>query len=392
MAVGVFCEISANFVDKNISMRTLFTIMIVALCCIGMKPCTSAIVSGKITKSGRVMMWKHRDTGKEDGKVERIEARNGRMAYVAVYDAIDRKNREAWAGMNTAGFAVMNTASYNLKNDKVKDKDMDKEGLLMTVALGTCRTVDDFERLLKTYHRPMCVEANFGVVDAQGHAAYFETNNYSYTRINLSEAENGALVRTNYSHTGRVDEGYGYIREANANCLLAPHIAARDIVPATFTEELSRSFYHSLIDRDFSQMGLQWIVDQDFIPRRSSVATIVFEMPAPGEDPSLATMWIGLGYPPCSEIRAVWCTPDGLPDELRGTLPNGHSPLCDRTVEMKHKVFPIQRGNGQSYLNISLLYNEQGTGYCQIMKQKNLLYYQTVYEELDRRRKALVNK
>ena len=262
----------------------------------------------------------------------------------------------------------------------------------MTVALGTCRTVDDFERLLKTYHRPMCVEANFGVVDAQGNAAYFETNNYSYTRINLSEAENGALVRTNYSHTGRVDEGYGYIREANANCLLAPHIAARDIVPATFTEELSRSFYHSLIDRDFSQMGLQWIVDQDFIPRRSSVATIVFEMPAPGEDPSLATMWIGLGYPPCSEIRAVWCTPDGLPDELRGTLPNGHSPLCDNVVAMKHKVFPIQRGNGQSYLNISLLYNEQGTGYCQIMKQKNLLYYQTVYEELDRRRKALVNK
>ena len=124
MAVGVFCEISANFVDKNISMRTLFTIMIAALCCIGMKPCTSAIVSGKITKSGRVMMWKHRDTGKEDGKVERIEARNGRMAYVAVYDAIDRKNREAWAGMNTAGFAVMNTASYNLKNDKVKDMDM----------------------------------------------------------------------------------------------------------------------------------------------------------------------------------------------------------------------------------------------------------------------------
>ena len=36
--------------------------------------------------------------------------------------------------MNDAGFAIMNTASYNLKNDTVSV--MDKEGAVMAIALG----------------------------------------------------------------------------------------------------------------------------------------------------------------------------------------------------------------------------------------------------------------
>ncbi len=39
---------------------------------------------------------------------------------------------------------------------------MDKEGILMSKALRTCRTVEDFARFLESYPRPMGVEANFG--------------------------------------------------------------------------------------------------------------------------------------------------------------------------------------------------------------------------------------
>lgn len=111
-------------------------------------------------------------------------------------------------GMNDVGFAVMNTASYNIKDDKVPASKMDKEGIVMTKALKHCRTVDDFARLLETLPRPMGVEANFGVIDASGNGAYFETNNHSYKRFDLKDAENGVLVRTNYSHSGRPGRGF----------------------------------------------------------------------------------------------------------------------------------------------------------------------------------------
>lgn len=340
---------------------------------IEMLGCTSAIVAGYATRDGRPLLWKHRDTGEENNKVERIEARNGRMEYIALYNASDKDCREAWMGYNTAGFAIMNTASYNLKDDNVKE--MDKEGVIMAEALGVCRTVDDFERFLINHKKPLRVEANFGVIDALGNGAYFEVNNHSYTKFDLKDAPGGVLVRTNYSHSGRVDEGMGYIREKNAEVLLAPHILAHDITPATFTEELSRSFYHSLLGTDASLGGERWVIDRDYIPRRISTASCVVEGVAPGEDASMTTMWVAIGYPPCAEVRMARTGEDGVPAELRGTLPSGHSPLCDEAVERKHQVFPITRGSGSNYLDISLLFNAQGTGYSQILKIKNLDYY-----------------
>lgn len=134
--------------------------------------CTSAIVGASRNPSGRPILWKHRDTSTIDNKVEYVAPKDGHFGYTALFNAADSKLREAWMGMNDAGFAVMNTASYNIKDDKVPAKKMDKEGILMTRALQTCRTVDDFARLLDSYPRPMGVEANFGVIDATGNGAF----------------------------------------------------------------------------------------------------------------------------------------------------------------------------------------------------------------------------
>lgn len=347
-------------------------------------PCISAIVSGKVTKSGRPLLWKHRDTGEENNKVEYIAAVDGRMAYVALFNASDKLNKEAWMGMNSCGFAIMNTASYNLKDDNVKE--MDKEGLIMAEALGVCKSVDDFEKFIINHKKPLGVEANFGVIDASGNGAYFETNNRNFKRYNLSESESGVLVRANYSHSGRKDEGYGYIREKNAESLLSTHISYKNIEPATFTEELSRTFYHSLNDRDYSYSADEWLVDQDFIPRKSSTASCVIEGILPGEKPNLTVMWIGIGYPPCSEVRTVFMEENGVPSELRGLGKDGHSELCDAAVKMKHQVFSIKRGNGEKYLNLRKLYNKYGTGYSQILMKKNAEYYDRMKSILKEKR------
>ncbi len=175
---------------------------------------------------------------------------------------------------------------------------MDKEGLLMSIALSECRTVDDFATLLDSLPKPLGVEANFGVIDAYGGAAYFETNNWEYERFNVDDTEEGYLIRTNYSKSGRKGEGYGYIREQNAEHLLAPYIANHSVTPAVFTEVLSRSFYHSLIDKDFEHDTVEWVVDRDFIPRRISSASVAIEGVVASENTTDAVMWTVLGYPP----------------------------------------------------------------------------------------------
>ena len=57
----------------------------------------------------------------------------------------------------------------------------------------------------------------------------------------------------------------------------------------------------------------------------------------------------------------------------------------------KEEVFPVVRGNGKQYLNLSKLYNNEGSGYCQTLTLKNRQVYKRGYEEIARRR-ALYNK
>lgn len=356
------------------------------------KACTSAIISADRNPYGRPILWKHRDTSAIDNKVEYVPGAAGEFSYVALFNASDKYLKEAWIGMNEAGFAVMNTASYNIKDDKVSSKKMDKEGIVMTKALKTCRSVDDFARLLETLPRPMGVEANFGVIDATGNGAYFETNNHSFKRYDLKDAENGVLVRTNYSHSGRPNEGFGFVREANACHLLKPFAENGDITPELLTEDVSRSFYHDMNKRDYSSGADRWVIDQDFIPRYKSTATVAIEGCRPVSSLTEATpamikdqyiMWTGLGYPPCSEIRGVRCSADGVDRDLKGVLPNGHAPLSDRAKEMRDKVFPIHKGNGDKYIDMDALYNKEGTGFADKVKAVNKNIYKSEREKRD---------
>lgn len=346
--------------------------------------CTSAIVSGKLTANGRPLLWKNRDTNDQNNRVKRFAAHKGCYEFVALFDARDKRDTAAWIGYNEKGFAIMNTASYNLNNDKVKE--MDKEGVVMRMALERCATVDEFEQLLKSIPQPRGVEANFGVIDADGNGAYFETGNYTLVKYDLKDAPDGILMRTNYSYSVRVDDGAGYVREANEKKLLAPHIMRHDFTPAVFTEEVSRTFYHSVLDKDFTNSDTEWVVDQDFIPRRISTATTVIEGVLPGENPLLTTMWMGLGYPPCAEIFPVWLWENGVPECLVGKGKDNHSPQCDIVNQRENEVFPIKRGNGKHYVNLQKLYNKQGTGYCQILIPQNMDTYRKGYEELAKRR------
>ena len=152
--------------------------------------CTSAIVSGKCTPDGRPLLWKNRDTGTLQNFVDRVSPSDSlSMAYVALFNAGDTLREQAWIGVNEASFAIMNTASYNLAPDTARVRD--REGYVMARSLGRCRTLADFEQLLDTLQRPLGVQANFGVVDASGQGAFYETCDTGYVRFLLSDSPTG---------------------------------------------------------------------------------------------------------------------------------------------------------------------------------------------------------
>lgn len=312
--------------------------------------CTSAIIGAEASLSGRPLLWKHRDTGTEHNFVARVD-RQGQIPYVALFNGGDSLLAEAWMGLNAEGFAIMNTASYNLAPDTASYKD--REGYLMSEALAKCTTLRDFENLLDSLPKPMGVQANFGVIDASGAGAYYETDDYRYTKYSIDDTPDKLLLRTNYSCSGDSTCGMGYIRYQNAVTLLSPHIKARDITPATFTEKLSRSFYHSLLGRDPMADGDSWAIDQDFIPRRSSSASIVIEGIRPGESPTLSVMWTAIGYPPCATVIPV--TVDSVPQRLQPLAEGWRSEECNYVLTLKRRVFPIKRGSGQRYINLNVL-------------------------------------
>lgn len=344
-------------------MRKLLSVIIVYLVgWIPMFPCTSAVVSGRVTSDGRPLLWKHRDASDLNNRIVHFEAEGGTLEFVGLVNGVDTMADEVWAGYNTSGFSIMNTASYNLKNDTSSLSD--REGVVMKQALGECRTVEDFARLLYSLPRPIGVEANFGVVDALGGAAYFEVNSYEVFRYDVKDSPDGYLLRTNYSVSGRPNEGYGYIRYDNAARLFSRAASERSITPEWITGICSRSFYHTLLGRDFTTDT--WVVDQDFIPRRSTSASVVIEGVKSGESPVFTTMWTMLGYPPCSVVLPVWIGCEyGVPTLLQGSEDSVRSPLCEWSNRLKNKVFSLERGSGPHYLHMALLYNPESNGYAQ---------------------------
>lgn len=307
--------------------------------------CTSMIVSASKSESGRPLLWKHRDTDADNNFLAKVEPTDSTAGYVGLFNAGDSLLSEAWMGMNDRGFAIMNTASYNVADHE--SPLADREAAVMTEALKYCTTVDDFASLLDILPKPLGVQANFGVIDAHGGAAYFETDDRNWVRYNVDDSDGGYIIRTNFSHSGDSLRGYGYIRYATAQKLVGEHnkISACDL-----TENFSKQFYHSLHGRNFENDSI--VYDADFIPRRISTSSLVVEGVLPGEEPDNIKMWGCLGYPPCSVSDRI--TLYHVPEDFR---PDGNwrSPAADRAALLRSGSCAMTLPEGNNYLDMRIL-------------------------------------
>ena len=371
-----FKIVSLYFVNVNGGFEMKNILLLTALLAAWLTPvlaCTSAVVSGRATPDGRPLLWKHRDTDFLKNHVEYV--RGEKYDFIAVVNSADfHLKREAWIGTNSAGFALMNTQSYNLVDVKDGEERGEANGRVIYRALEVCATVDDFCHFLDTLAKPSRIEANFGVIDAQGGAMMFEVDYYTYKIYDANDpatAPDGYVARTNFSVSGQYGPGAGVVRYKEAEWVLPPLARAQAVTPQRIFSDLSRSFHNCLLGIDLRQppfTGAEasgWFVDQDFIPRSSTSCSVVVQGVKKGEVAELTTMWTVLGYPPTGVAVPLWIGED-LPQMVKMDRSLGTSPLSAASLCLKDNVFSLKWGMGSNrYLHWSLLYNAEGNGYMQ---------------------------
>ena len=274
--------------------------------------CTSVIISGNARADGRPVMLKHRDTGEVNNRMQWFSGPS--YNFIGLVNS-SSKVGEVWAGHNSAGFCIMNTATYDLKDDNVPDSEMDNEGILMYKALGICADLRDFEHFLDTLPKPWRVEANFGIIDAKGGAAYYEVNNHSYKKYNVSEEPEGYMVVTNFTRSGRPADRKGVDRFEKAVGLM------KDV-------DISTAGHYELFNV-ISRSGKP-------ILRDITSSAMVFEGVVPGEDPGLTVAWTILGCPStCIYIPLKVFGSDHIPAFMKEYKDGDNAQICSQALVIK---------------------------------------------------------
>ena len=283
-------------------MRRLGVILIALLLAADAFACTTAVVTAGASKSGRPMLWKQRDASDPYNVIANVSG--GKYAYTGLFPTSDTLHTKCYAGINEAGFALMNNLSYNLRPDSLGFDT--RAGLFMAKALAECATVEDFMALLNAEPVPRGLSTNFGVADSRGGAAYFEADDSTFVRYDVPDGD--ILFRTNYSLSGDPERGRGQTRYETMDMLTEPP----GLFDPSFFLQTGRSFIKD--GRDWLA-GAKTLEETGFIPRTTTVSSIVIESPVREGERGL--MWCAIGYTPCSyAILAIQGEP--LPQALEG--------------------------------------------------------------------------
>jgi len=284
----------------------------------GYEGCTIAAVSGAATVDGRPLLWKNRDTDSRDNEVVYFDESPHDFLGLVNADSL----LSVWSGVNDAGFAILNSRSIDLEGVSCV-----ANGTFMKRALMECGSVAEFEQLLIDTNDPgRATQANYGVIDAMGEAAVFETGNTTYTRFDARDEPGSFIVRTNFAMSGD-GTGYGQTRYNRANELLVDAVAGNMLDHPYILGDVARDLVNDVIDPyplpyEGSQAGhpLGYLRTYYSISRYRTASVTVVHGVLPEEDPLLSTIWCILGEPVCGVAVPLWCAAEDTPVEMDGSV------------------------------------------------------------------------
>ena len=338
--------------------------------------CTTAVISGKASFNGAPLLWKNRDTSHLYNKVIFVHERP--YSYIAVVNHDETSGRSVFAGINSEGFAIINSVAYNLP--KKSGERTDLEGIIMADALRKCRTVDDFENYIQRNLGPgLGSLANYGVIDAHGGASIFEVYNHGYKRYDAEDFPEKYIINTNFSRSGKPYKGFGYLRFERASQLFKK---AGKISPLFILQIVSRDVSNPLISipprekwREFSPKVPFWVYTNDSIDRHITASAVVFQGVREGENPQRAIMWVILGEPLTSIAVPLWVKAGEVPQVLwDGDI----APIDRESFRIKSLLRPLKGGDRPKYADITKLDNNQGSGWLPlILKTEREIFRET---------------
>ncbi len=300
--------------------------------------CTIGAFGPSSTWDGRPILWKNRDVKNELQAM--LYSSRGRYRFIAnVYAG---ETLDVWAGINEAGFAIMNSNSYNIGGKTSADA-RDDDGLVMRLALENCATVDDFARLLDSLNRiGRETPANYGVFDATGRTAIFEAANTYYRRYDADQESLDMLIRANYSYHGNPARQTGKARHDRAWQLAAPVARKQGISPEFVATVLAPDMgtpdfdpYPLPFRNNCGDLPYGYIPSDTTICRTTTRSVQILVGNKPGQDPAGGMMFILLGPPETSLPIPLWVAAEEVPLALTG---KERSRICDEAIALRGYV------------------------------------------------------
>ena len=337
-------------------MKRYLFVLLLALLPLRGNSCTSVIVSGKVTPDGRPLMLKNRDQKFFDNYVVRFQGE--KYAFIGIQDTNSKGKERVVGGTNEAGFSVMSTSIRNTTNEKGKKTVI--TSFVLSRALGSCATLEEFEQLLDRLDNKN-LKSSIGAIDARGGAAYYQFNQGKWYKLDVNDpavAPEGWKVVSNYSVYGDMEKKQnwaGYSRE-QVGIKQMKELDLSSLTPWTLLDAFSRRWSNHYMRVDYSRdydtlMEKGWFngmaYDVDFIARHSTVSVMVFE----GREKPV--MWTLLGYPGCGvTVPVPVLDKEYLPAYM---LPgeDGKSLLCTRTLSLKDRwVYDPPVSNALRYVHL----------------------------------------
>lgn len=355
--------------------RVLSMVMALLVCCplfYKVYACTSVLVSGKVSKDGRPFILKNRDTPSLDNLIMQVKGEKYR--YIAVVAANDSLPESVWSGHNEKGFAIINTAAYNLNGDsKVSDE---RDGIIMRRALEICANLKDFENLLDSIN-PRYSNSNFGVIDAEGGCAYYEVGVKQWKKFDANDpsvAPYGYLIRTNHGFSGDRTQDAGVERYMAINKYMTQASFANNLDAVGILRTVPRILKHGLTDIDLHDLEPKDDSRQkffpfiDFIPRYLTASAELVQGVRNGEDPLNTVGWNIIGSPFATVAIPLLITPSGKLPSVVQRGEDGGSKLCRFGFKLKERLFPLRTKSKGNYIDIAQLINKKGTGILQVIE------------------------
>lgn len=303
-------------------------------------PCDVAVVSARVSTTGRPFIWKNRDCSaswhQEIKYFNAVTEKAGAYIMVIGFDDVAELNNgtpvNPSGGVNAAGFAISCTSVYEELNPIHELFNINTD--LIRHSLQQCATLDDFDSLLKDFkwsHMGKIISGNFVAIDAKGGAALYECYTGSllglirpimYRKYN---ANNGRVTEFNGLWTftkdaGQGDQFIGFVNRANANTYIPYNYGEerRWRAEYLFTElahtnrlnfrncmtEIAKDAYGKQVDaygNERDQASCQTSYSTTYcISRAATRLSMVVDGVAAGGDPRLSTFWCALGEPSSS--------------------------------------------------------------------------------------------